>query len=82
MNAAWLELVLCGCDLLAWARLLLLAGTELATCEPKRLRYRLLHVAARIARHARHVRLRLPRTWPWAAALLSAFTNLQALPSG
>jgi hypothetical protein len=82
MNAAWLELVLCGCDLLAWARRLLLGGTELASCEPKRLRYRLLHVAGRIARHARGVRLRLPRYWPWAEEVAAAFKRLQALPSG
>ena len=74
--------MLCGCDLLSWTRRLLLAGTELAACEPKRLRYRLLHVAGRIVRHARSVRLRLPRSWPWAPALATAFTRLQALPSG
>jgi len=82
MNAAWLELVLCACDLLAWTRRLLLSGTDLAACEPKRLRYRLLHVAGRIVRHARSVRLRLPRSWPWAQALAAAFARLQALPSG
>ena len=82
MNAAWLELVLCGCDLLVWTRRLLLAGTELAACEPKRLRYRLLHVAGRIVRHTRSVRLRLPRSWPWAPLLARAFARLQALPSG
>lgn len=82
MNAAWLELVLCGCDLLAWARMLLLAGGELASCEPKRLRYRLLHVAGRIVRHARYMRLRLPRRWPWAKEVVAAFARLQALPSG
>ena len=82
MNAAWLELVLMGVDLLAWTRRLLLAGTDLATCEPKRLRYRLLHVAGRIVRHARGVRLRLPRRWPWAETFAAAFARLQALPSG
>jgi hypothetical protein len=82
MNAAWLELVLIGCDLLAWTKRLLLAGTELAACEPKRLRYRLLHVAGRIVRHARSVCLRLPRSWPWAPALAAAFARLGALPSG
>jgi hypothetical protein len=82
MNAAWLELVLIGCDLLAWTRRLLLSGTELGACEPKRLRYRLLHVAGRIARHAGGVRLRLPRSWPWAQTLVAAFARLQALPSG
>lgn len=80
MNAAWLELVLAGCDLLAWGRMLLLGGTELASCEPKRLRYRLLHVAGRIVRHARGVRLRLPRRWPWGKEVLAAFGRLQALP--
>jgi len=84
MNAAWLELVLTGIDLLSWTRRLLLAGTGLAACEPKRLRYRLLHVAGRIVRHARRarLRLRLPRSWPWAPALEAAFARLQALPSG
>ena len=82
MNAAWLELVLMGSDLLAWTRRLLLAGTDLAACEPKRLRYRLLHVAGRIASHAGGVKLRLPRAWPWAQTLAAAFTRLQALPSG
>jgi len=82
MNAAWLELVLVGVDLLAWTRRLLLAGTELAACEPKRLRYRLLHVAGRIVRHARRACLRLSPSWPWAQVLAAAFTRLQALPSG
>jgi hypothetical protein len=82
MNAAWLELVLTGIDLLPWTRRLLLRGTDLAVCEPKRLRYRLLHVAAHIARHAGGVRLRLPRPWPWTQTLASAFASLQVLPSG
>ena len=38
-NAAWLELVLMGQDLLCWTQRLLLADGELARCEPKRLRY-------------------------------------------
>ena len=82
MNAAWLELVLCACDLLAWTRRLLLPGSALASCEPKRLRYRLLHVAGRLVRHARGVRLRLPRSWPWGRELIAAFARLGALPSG
>ena len=82
MNAAWLELVLIGVDLLAWTRRLLLADTKLAACEPKRLRYRLLHVAGRLVRHARSLRLRLSPSWPWAEALAGAFTRLRALPSG
>ena len=80
-NAAWLELVLIGQDLLAWTRRLLLAGTELARCEPKRLRYRLLHVAGRLTSHARRLILHLPRDWPWREALLQAFQRLRALPA-
>lgn len=80
-NAAWLELVLLGCDLVAFTKNLLLDG-ELAICEPKRLRYRLFHVAGRIVSHARRVSLRLPQSWPWADALVWAFTRLQALPAG
>jgi hypothetical protein len=47
-NAVWLELVLMGQDLIAWTQRLLLAETPARRWEPKRLRYRLLHVAARI----------------------------------
>ena len=78
-NAAWLELVLIAQDLLAWTQRLLLEG-ELARCEPKRLRYRLLHVAGRLTRHARRRRLHLPRGWAWGEALLQAFARLRALP--
>lgn len=44
MNTAWLELVGIAQDLLAWTQTLLLEA-DLRRCEPKRLRYRLLHVA-------------------------------------
>ncbi|MEK7349120.1 MAG: IS1380 family transposase [Candidatus Eisenbacteria bacterium] len=78
-NAAWPELALCAQDLLAWTQRLLLEG-ELARCEPKRLRYRLLHVAGRLTQHARRLRLHLPRGWAWGDALLQAFARLRALP--
>lgn len=80
-NAAWLEVVLLGMDLVAFTKTLLLEG-ELASCEPKRLRYRLLHVAGRIVAHARYLTLRLPRGWPWADGIIRAFTRLHALPAG
>jgi hypothetical protein len=67
MNTAWLQLVLIAQDLLAWTQALLLEG-ELRRCEPKRLRYRLLHVAARLTRTGRRVILHLPRSWPWRHA--------------
>jgi hypothetical protein len=78
-NTVWLELVLAAQDLLCWTQALLLDG-GLALAEPKTLRYRLLHVAARIVRHARRRILRLQRSWPWAAELAQAFTRLRALP--
>jgi hypothetical protein len=78
-NTVWLELVLAAQDLLCWTQALLLEG-HLAVAEPKALRYRLLHVAARIVRHARRTILRLQRTWPWAVALARAFARLRALP--
>jgi hypothetical protein len=78
-NRVWLELVLAAQDLTCWTQALLLAG-ELAVAEPKTLRYRLLHVAARVVRHARRLILRLQASWPWAVQLARAFTRLRALP--
>ncbi|SFY45585.1 Transposase DDE domain-containing protein [Streptomyces atratus] len=79
INAVWLELSLAAIDLLAWTRVLLLNG-ELATAEPKKLRYRLLHVAARLTRGGRRLRLRISATWPWRNELADAFHRLAALP--
>lgn len=79
-NRVWLELSLIAQELLAWLRALCLGG-ELALAEPKRLRQRLLHVAGKVVRSGRRTRLRLPRSWPWADALLAAFARLRALPA-
>jgi Transposase DDE domain group 1 len=79
MNTAWLEIVLIAQDLISWAQTLLLTG-DLARCEPKRLRYRLLHTAGRITRSGNRIRLHIPARWPWATDLIAAFTRLRALP--
>jgi hypothetical protein len=79
-NQAWLEAALVAHDLTVWTQLLLFDG-EHAVCEPKRLRYRLLHVAGRLTRHARQLTLHLPADWPWAAAIAKAFKRLAALPA-
>jgi DDE family transposase len=79
-NRVWLQLVLLAHDLIVWTQRLLLTG-ELARCEPKRLRYRLLHTAGRLAFHARTATLRLQASWPWAAELAAAFARLKALPA-
>jgi hypothetical protein len=78
-NQAWLELSMIAQDLITWTQALTL-DDELAVCEPKTLRYRLLHTAARLAFHARRATLRLHRNWPWATVLASAFARLAALP--
>ncbi len=82
MNQVWLYLVLIAHDLISWSQTLLLDGA-LAKAEPKRLRYRLLHTAARLAFHGRRAQLRLQRTWPWAGELAAAFQNSNApAPAG
>ena len=77
-NAAWMEMVLCAADLLAWAQTLLFTG-ELAVAEPRTLRYRILHIAGRLIRRARRVWLRLPEHWPWTADLLDAYRRLATI---
>jgi hypothetical protein len=67
-------------DLIAWTQQLLLRG-HLAKAEPKTLRYRLLHVAARLTRGQRRLWLRIQRSWPWAHELAAAFARLTALPT-
>jgi DDE family transposase len=78
-NQVWLELVLAAQDLCCWTQALLLDG-PLAVAEPKSLRYRLWHMAARVVRHARRVILRLQASWPWSVELARAFARLRALP--
>ena len=79
-NRVWLAIVLIAHDLLAWTQRLTLTG-DLARAEPKRLRYRLLHVAARLAFHARTAILRIDARWPWRDALITAFKRARALPA-
>jgi hypothetical protein len=79
INSVWLELALTAADLIAWAQTILLHG-QLARCEPKTLRYRLLHVAARITRGQRRLFVRIAEHWPWRFELAAAFARLAALP--
>jgi hypothetical protein len=81
INQAWLACALIAIDLIAWTQTILLADQpELAKAEPKTLRYRLLHVAARLIRGGRRLHLKIDRTWPWARTLANAFHRLHALP--
>jgi Transposase DDE domain group 1 len=65
--------------LLAWLRLLALDG-PLARAEPKTLRYRILHAAAKLTCGGRQRRLNIAATWPWAAGILTASERISALP--
>ena len=78
-NAVWLELSLIAQDLTARTQHLTLDG-ELARCEPKTLRYRLLNTAGRLAFHARRATLHLQANWRWTPALATAFARLAAPP--
>jgi len=78
-NNAWLEVVLAAVDLVAWTKTICFADTPaLARCEIAAFRYRVLHVAARITRGARQVRLRIDKTWRWATHIAEGFHRLRA----
>ena len=79
LNQAWLAAALIAATLLAWLRLLALDG-NLAKAEPKTLRYRLLHAAARLTRSGRRRHLKIAATWPWAPAIITAWERVTALP--
>jgi hypothetical protein len=68
-----------GQILLAWLKLLALDG-DLAKAEPRTLRYRVLHAAARLARGGQRRRLKIQATWPWAPAITAAWQRIDALP--
>jgi hypothetical protein len=77
-NGAWMQLVLCAMDLVAWTKALCLEG-ELRTAEPKRLRYAFLHAAGRIAHSARATTIRVQHGWPWEQEVVDAFKRMRKL---
>ncbi len=77
-NHAWLECVLTAADLVAWSKLICFADDPaLARAEIDTFRYRILHMAARICRGGRVLRLRLDAHWRWAKALALGFGRLR-----
>ena len=77
-NAAWLETILAATDLVAWAKLIGFPDhPDLARCEIDTFRYRVLHVAARITRGARAVRVRIDSSWQWAQAIAAAWCRIR-----
>ncbi|MEU4645053.1 IS1380 family transposase [Micromonospora sp. NPDC023814] len=79
INAAWCIATAIAVDLIAWLQLIGLDG-DLAKAEPKRLRYRILHTAARLVHGQRRRWLRIPVTWPWAEQITTAFNQITAIP--
>lgn len=80
INQAWCAVAAIATDLIAWLQLLALDG-DLARAEPKRLRYRILHTAARLTRGQHRRWLRIPATWPWAEQITAAFDRITAIPA-
>jgi hypothetical protein len=78
-NEIWLELAALAYELLTWTQLLAWADLPARAWEPKRLRLRLLSVAARIITTGRRRILRLSRRWPWSELLITGQRNLAAL---
>jgi hypothetical protein len=77
-NATWLEIILTATDLVAWSKLIgFTEHPDLAKCEIDTFRYRVLHVAARITRSARQIRLRIDATWRWAKPISQAWQRLR-----
>ena len=59
---------------------LLALDGPLARADPKTLRYRILHTAARLTRGGRRRRLKIQASWPWAADIVTAWDRISALP--
>jgi hypothetical protein len=82
VNCGWVAAANIAADLAAWTRLLGLHDhEELRDADPDTLRYRIWHLPARLARHARQRTLAISGSWPWAGAFLTCWQRLTALPA-
>jgi hypothetical protein len=81
INVAWTQIVALAANLLACFRHLALPAGELRDATPKLLRYRLLHLPARLTRGQRKRWLHLRADWPWTTDLISAWRAVKALPA-
>ena len=80
INQVWIQIAAIAADLVAWLQLIAL-DADLAKAEPKTLRFKMLHVPARLTRSGRQRHLRLPTDWPWASQIAAAFATILALPA-
>jgi DDE family transposase len=82
VNCGWILAAGIAADLTAWTRLLGLHDQdELRDAEPDTLRYRIWHIPARLARHARKRVLKISPDWPWAGAFLACWQRLSGMPA-
>jgi hypothetical protein len=81
VNAGWVLAANIAADLAAWTRLLGLYDDDLKDAEPDTLRYRIWHLPARLAHHARQRTLAISPDWPWKEAFLTCWQRLCALPA-
>ncbi len=77
-NSAWCALVAWADTLVRWFQRLTLTG-DLASANPKRLRWQLWHTPARLIRSGRRNIVRLLDTWPGTPDLLDAYTRINAI---
>ena len=81
VNVAWTQVVALAASLLACFRHLALPAGELRQAAPKLLRFRLLHIPARLTRGQRKRWLHLRTDWPWTTGLIGARNAVRALPA-
>jgi hypothetical protein len=82
VNRGWVIAANIAADLTAWTRLLgHLDDPGLRDADPDTLRYRVSHIPARLARHARERVLKISPDWPWKDAFLTCWHRLRALPA-
>jgi hypothetical protein len=82
VNSGWVLAANIAADLAAWTRLLGHGDDpELRDANPDTLRYRIWHLPAKLAAHARHRTLAISPDWPWAEAFLACWQRLRALPA-
>ena len=82
VNCGWVIAANIAADLTAWTRLLgFHDDPDLREATPDTLRYRIWHIPARLARHARQRTLAISPDWPWKEAFLACWQLLCALPA-
>jgi hypothetical protein len=81
INVAWTQAVALAANLLACFRHLALPEGELRDAAPKLLRYRLLHLPARLTRGQRKRWLHLRADWPWTDEVINTWRAVNALPA-